>query len=152
MCYQVRYITKFVKCVVTMPWVMAWLRNGFGFSMTDERTCTMRRELCVHLWWMMIWCVRSKKECVTTGVSQFLLCPCTFLGFQGLYLMTSSAVANISGGYIKWGGYTKTCAPLRYVAANMWKNSLKNVVSDKYKILYESILDSFTVKLYFLSQ
>jgi len=33
---------------------------------------------------MMIWCVRSTKECVTTDVSQFLICPCTFLTFQGL--------------------------------------------------------------------
>jgi len=38
------------------------------------------------------WCVRSKKECVTTDISQFLICPCTFLAFQGLYSMTLSAV------------------------------------------------------------
>ena len=50
-----------------------------------ERTCTMRREVGVHLWWMMIWCVKSSKEWVTTDVSQFLICPCTFLRFQGLY-------------------------------------------------------------------
>ena len=30
--------------------VMAWLGNGFGFSMKDERTCTMRSEVVVHLW------------------------------------------------------------------------------------------------------
>jgi len=29
------------------------------------------------------------------------------------------------------------------MAANMWKNSLKNVESDKNKILYESLLDFF---------
>jgi len=29
------------------------------------------------------------------------------------------------------------------MAANMWKNSLKNVESDENKILYESLLDSF---------
>jgi len=29
------------------------------------------------------------------------------------------------------------------MAANMWKNSLKNVESDKNKILYENILDFF---------
>ena len=29
------------------------------------------------------------------------------------------------------------------MAANMWKNSLKNAESDKNKILYESLLDFF---------
>jgi len=67
-----------------MRWVMEWLGNGFGCSMKEERTCTMRREVGVHLWWMMIWCVRSTKECVTTDLSQFLICPCNFLKFQGL--------------------------------------------------------------------
>jgi len=32
----------------------------------------------------------STKECVTTDVSQFLICPCTFLRFQGLYDTVSS--------------------------------------------------------------
>ena len=35
-----------------------------------------------------------------TDVSQFLICPCTFLRFQGLYSMTLSIVANITGGRI----------------------------------------------------
>jgi len=100
MCYQVRLITRPFKCMVTMRWVMAWLENGFGCSMKDERTCTMRREVGVHLWWMMIWCVRSTKECVTTDVSQFLICPCTFLRFQGLlYDIVSSHLS-----------YRKVCA------------------------------------------
>jgi len=113
MCYQVRFITRSVKCMVTMRWVMALLGNGFRCSMKEERTCTMRREVVAHLWWMMIWCVRWTKECVTTDVSPFLICPCTFLRFQGLYSMTLSVVANIAGGCILWGGYTETCAPLR---------------------------------------
>jgi len=113
MCYQVRFITRSVKCMVTMRWAMAWLGNGFGRSMKDERTCMMRREMGVRLWWMMIWCVRSTKECVRTDVSQFLICPCTFVRFQGLYSMTLSVVANIAGDCILWGGYTETCAPLR---------------------------------------
>ena len=46
-------------------------------------------------------------------VSQFLISPCTFLRFQGLYSMTLSVVANIAGGRILRGGYTKTCSPLR---------------------------------------
>jgi len=29
------------------------------------------------------------------------------------------------------------------MAANMWKNSLKNIESDNNKILYETLLDSF---------
>jgi len=88
MCYQVRFITRSVKCMVTMWWVTARLGNGFGCSMKDERTCMMKREVGIHLWWMMIWGVRSTKECVTTDVSQFLICPRTFFRFQGLYPMT----------------------------------------------------------------
>ena len=38
------------------------------------------------------------------------------------------------------------------MAANMWKNSLKNVESDKNKILYEILLDFFTAKRYLLSE
>ena len=37
------------------------------------------------------------------------------------------------------------------MAANMWKNSLKNVESDN-KILYETLLDFFIVKRYLLSE
>jgi hypothetical protein len=37
------------------------------------------------------------------------------------------------------------------MAANMWKNSLKNEESDNNKILYEKLLDFFTVKWYLLS-
>ena len=40
-------------------------------------------------------------------LSQFLICPCTFLRFQGLYSMTLSVVANIADGHILLGGYTK---------------------------------------------
>jgi len=29
------------------------------------------------------WCVNSTKQCVKTDVSQFLICPCSFLRFQG---------------------------------------------------------------------
>jgi len=38
------------------------------------------------------------------------------------------------------------------MAANMWKNSLKNVESDKNKIVYETLLDFFTPKRYLLSE
>jgi len=97
-CYWVRFITRSVKCMVTMWWVMTWLGNGFECSMKDKRTCTMRHEVGVHLWWMMIWCIRSTKECMMTDISQFLICPCTFLRFQGLYSMTLSVVIWVAGG------------------------------------------------------
>ena len=42
------------------------------------------------------------------------------------------------------------CASI--MAANMWKNSLKNVESDKNKISYETLLDFFTAKRYLLSE
>ena len=35
-----------------------------------------------------------------TDVSQFLICPCTFLRFQGLYSMTLSIVIWVAGGRI----------------------------------------------------
>ena len=38
------------------------------------------------------------------------------------------------------------------MAANMWKNILKNVESDKNKILYETLLDFFTAKPYLFSE
>ena len=38
------------------------------------------------------------------------------------------------------------------MAANMWKNSLKNVESDNNNILYKILLDFFTAKWYLLSE
>ena len=39
------------------------------------------------------------------------------------------------------------------MAANMWKNSLKNVESDNNKMLYEALIDFyFTAKRYLLSE
>ena len=38
------------------------------------------------------------------------------------------------------------------MAANMWKNSLKNIESDNNIILYETLLDFFTAKRYLLSE
>jgi len=38
------------------------------------------------------------------------------------------------------------------MAANMWKNRLKNVESDTNEILYETLLDLFTSKGYLLSE
>jgi len=38
------------------------------------------------------------------------------------------------------------------MAANKWKNSLKNVESDKDKVLYETLLVFFKAKRYLLSE
>ena len=38
------------------------------------------------------------------------------------------------------------------IAANTWKNSLKNAESDNNKILYETLIDFFTAKRYLLSE
>jgi len=47
---------------------------------------------------------------------------------------------------------TTICASI--MAANMWKNSLKNVESDNNKILYEALLDFFLQRncTYFLNK
>jgi len=60
--------------------------------------------------------------------------------------MTLSVVATIAGGRILRGRYKNLCPATisaSIMAANMWKNSLKNVESDNNKILYESLLDFF---------
>jgi len=38
------------------------------------------------------------------------------------------------------------------MAADMWKNSLRNVESDNNKILYETLFDFFTAKRYLPSE
>ena len=38
------------------------------------------------------------------------------------------------------------------MAANVWKNNLKNVESNNNKLLYEILLDFFTAKRYLLSE
>jgi len=42
----------------------------------------------------------STKDYMTRDVSQFLICPYTFLRFQALYSMTFSAVILVAGGRI----------------------------------------------------
>ena len=70
--------------------------------------------------------------------------------------MTLSVVANIAGGRILWGGYKKNSWPATIsasiIAANICKNSLKNVESDNNKILDETLIDFFTAKQYLLSE
>ena len=185
-----------------MRWVMAWLENGFGCSMKDERTCTMRREVGVHRWFKQtisrknmctvfwdrqgvllvevlpqgttinsaVYCETLKKlrhaiqnkrrgmlsatilllhdnarphsaaqtqDLITSsrwkqmnhppvqpwfGAKWFspLLTPKDVPGRQAIWRpqwpeRCSAVVANIAGGRILWGEYTKTCAPLRWV-------------------------------------
>ena len=145
------FVTRSVKCMVTMRWVIAWLGNGFGCSMKDERTCTMRREVGVHLWWVMIWCLKSTKKCVATDISQFMICPCTFLRFQGLYSMTSSVVLTSQAAAFHEEGIQKLVPRYNKCLNNGCKyveNSLKNVECDNNKILYETLIDFFTAKRY----
>jgi len=60
--------------------------------------------------------------------------------------MTLSVVANIASGrpHSIRRVYKNLCPAMisaSIMAANMWKNSLKNVESDNNKILYETLLD-----------
>ena len=82
---------------------------------------------------------------MTTDVSQFLICPCTFLRFQGL-----CDIVSIHLGRRQLHSVRRVYKNLRPVtisgsimAANMLKNSLKNVESDNNKILYETLIDFF---------
>jgi len=63
-----------------------------------------------------------------------------FLRFQGLQSMILSVVANIASGRILWRRVYKNLCPATIsasiIAANMCKNSLKNVESVNNKILY----------------
>jgi len=107
-----------------MWWMMAWSGNGFECSMKEERMCTMRRKVGVCFWWMMIWCVRSTKECVTTDVSQFLIYPCTFLRYQGLYSVTLSVVIWVIGKCVHDGcprcSQTNTKNSVLHVLWHFW--------------------------------
>ena len=124
---------------------MAWLGNVFGCSMKEERMCTMRCEVGIRLRWMMIWCIGSMKECMMTDVSQFLICPCTFLIFQGLYDIVSSNLVYRRPHSLRrlYKNLCPATISTSMMAANMWKNSLKNVESDNNKILYENLFDVF---------
>ena len=156
MCYQVRFITISVNCMVTMRWVMPWLGNGFGCSMKDDRTCTMRHEVGVPLWWMMIWCVNWTKECMTTDVSQFLICSFHFPQISRTLLYESvSSHLGCRRPHSMRRVYKNLCPAMisaSIMAANMWKNSSKNVDSDNNIILYQTLFDFFTAKWYLLSE
>jgi len=66
--------------------------------------------------------------------------------------MTLSVVANIAGGRILYKNLCPATICASIMAANVWKNSLKNVESDNNKIIYETLLDFFTAKRYLLSE
>jgi len=65
--------------------------------------------------------------------------------------MTLSVVANIAGGRRVYKNVCSATISASIMAANMWKNSFKNVESDNNKILCETLLDLFfTAKRYLL--
>jgi len=66
--------------------------------------------------------------------------------------MTLSVVANTAGGRILYKNLCPATISASIMAANMWRNSLKNVESDNNKILYETFVDFFTAKRYLLSE
>jgi len=71
--------------------------------------------------------------------------------------MTLSVVANIAGGrpHSMRRVYKNLCPATisaSIMAANMWKNSSKNVESDNNKMLYETFVDFFAAKRYLLSE
>ena len=82
--------------------------------------------------------VRKVNE--NTNVSQFLICPCTFQRFQGLYDIVSSHLGYRRPHSVR-RVHKNLCTAI--MSANMWENSLKNVESDKNKILHENLLDFF---------
>ena len=147
MCYQVRFITRSVKCMVIIRWEMAWLGNGLGCSKKDERTCTMRREMVVHLWWMMICCVRSTER--VRDDRRFTI---SDLSLHFAQISRTLLYDIVSSGWHRRrlhsvrSVYKNLCPATisaSIMAANMWKNSLKNIETDNNKILYETLLDFF---------
>jgi len=157
MCYQVRFITRSVKCIVTMRWVLGWLGNGFGCSVKDERTCTMRREVGVHLWWIVILCVRSTK---VRDDRRFTISVLSLhfpqISRTPLYAIVSSHLGYRRPHSMRWV-YKNLCPATisaSIMAVNMGTNSLKNVESDNNKVLYETLLDFFLQRngTYFLTK
>jgi len=158
MCCQVRFITVSVKCMVTMRWVMAWLGNGFGCSMKDERKCTIMlgRTLLLRLKTSSLnlsgnkWTTPIQPWFGTKWFSP-LPTPKEVPGRQVIWRRRrperrSVEVANITGGHILRRVYKNLCRATisaSIMVANMWKNSLKDVESDNNKILYETLLNFF---------
>jgi len=131
---------------------MAWLGNGFLCSMKNERTCTMRHEVGVR-----DDLVRKVNERVHDD-RRFTISDLS-LHFPQIsrtlfYDIVSSHLDRRRPHSMK--RVYKTLCPATIntsiIAANMWRNSLKNVESDKNKILYEISLDFFTAKWYLLSE
>ena len=67
------------------------MSDGMVKEMGSDVQCLMRREVGggPSLLNDDLVC-KVTKDCVTTNVSQFLICPCTFLRFQGLYDIVSN--------------------------------------------------------------
>jgi len=141
MCYQVRFFTRYFKCMVTMRWVMAWLGNEFGCSMKDNRTCTMRREVARPS------LVNDDLVCKVNERVRDDRCFTT----SDLYLHFPQVSRTVLHDFVSSHMGRRRPHSLRRVyknlcpatisasimAANMRKNSLKNAESDNNKLLYE---------------
>lgn len=75
------FIVSFVKCIVNIWWLIAWLGDGSWCFMKGEKTCTMNLEWITTIGKgdLMILYLGSMKR---TNVSQFLLPPQSFLKFH----------------------------------------------------------------------
>ena len=81
-----------------------------------------------------------------TDVSQFLICPCTFLRFQGNCQWSFGLSESGRRPHSVRRAHKNLCPAtisVSIMAANMWKNSLKKAEFDNNKILYETLLDFF---------
>jgi len=90
---------------------MAWLENGFGCSMKDERTCMMRREVGVHIWFKQ-----------TTSTRKIM---CTVLwDRQGVLLVEFLP----QGTTINSAFYCKTLKKLRHAIQNKRRGMLSATI------------------------
>jgi len=158
MCCQVRFITISVKCMVTMRWAMAWLGNGFGCSIrTRERARRGVKWASIFgEWWFGA--QGQRKSAWRQTFHNFWSVPALSSNFKDSTLILW-VVANIAGGRILWGGYTKLVSRYGKCLNNggeyVEKTGLKNVESDNNKFFYETLLDFFFLQrtgTYFLNK
>ena len=152
MCYQVRFITRSVKCMVTMRWVMACFGNGLGCSMKDvHEEARSGRPSLVNDDLVRKFNERARDD------RRFTISDLP-LHFPQISRTVLHDIVSNHLGYRRPHSmrrvYKVMCSATisaSIMAANMWKNSLKNVESDD-KILYETLLDFFTAKRHLLSE
>ena len=123
MCDKGIFIAKSVKCMMTMRWVMAWFGNGFGCSMKTERTCMMRCEVGVHLWWNITWCVGQRKSLWGQTFHSFSSLPALSSNFKDSTLWhcqksfgLSEIVCTLCVPGALWGAQKTTCCMRFYIS------------------------------------